>query len=1134
MYRHRVGALYRLELLGDGAVVGFAVVAHLYCRHYITGECRGTGADDTLADVHGGIAAAAHDGGLVVLTVDDHTALAAVVALLGERGVTGIGTPVGTCVYRVVDVEVFAVPHGIHQAAVHAGLEPAVGRHAVGDGVAVGAACVEGRGTHVDVGRAVDVTQISAAVEESVDRTARDVHNRRGAFGGLVKHFGACLMVGTLGLVSVVHELRAAVEALEDVAAVHVDVLQTVDDRCLRCILVVTAAAGEDVLQYLAAVHVEDDIAVLCGVFVSCEPGERGVGHLDAGFRLAFTRHKVIAAVDVALVAEHRTHSAAAVDAAVHQAVVYVQLHILVVGACDELVAGIYTGIVCACGVGTVAGAVDVLELARVDVDDASVHVTGEVVAAVEVVHEVDALEVEVRRAADVTAPAAAIELEEWLVPSLVGLDEGLGHIAALAAAVGLGVGDLRGVVEVQVRGFRDVAAVLVVEVLPVALAAGVYRTRDDGRVGTAQPVVDDDAGGAAVGHRAAAVDCRVDVAAPDVDVRRVDVGFAGYRYHAARRVGRVAGRRGAVGVYLVQVVTDGYEVIASVRTAPDVVHRAAAHVDTRVAADKAADIVAAIQVVDAVVMGLGHVDIRHARHVTHAAAAEDGIGDIYVFAVHLHIGRHTLHVFVVGVLEGLVPSHTACVGAAVDVLGATIRQTYLRHAGSHLVVVVAAEDGAHKYLLAGLRQGVVADGPVVHALLVGAPFAAVVRSVDIVYLRVVEQHNHLVLHTGTVAAAVDGVYVAATGVDVEECRLLVREVAEVGGAYRDIVVNALGLAGVVPLAVARAVEGVYAHRVLHPDIHRVVGLPLVLHRIVFVQLLVQRVDIVRAVGVELLHAVSMRDGAAIVYRAAMVATEGGYLARHVVTGEHGVDVGVAIDVHVGDTVNGGHEAATEHLALYLAAADGGVHLAHLHAVGGTQYRGVLPGLALVLDVAVAGEAHRGVDTGTVDVTHDEAALDVHVGVVVGRYELAHMLVVGVVGHVGIGVVEVFLVVVTRLLGVVAVQVTIRAAIDVAEYHHVTVAHHIGALGSALANGAAVAVGNVHAAVVACHRASHIAADVVATVDVAESTACDIDAARILHVGLAAAAVHIFTDDIGGVQCRHYGTNHARHGAVPA
>ena len=117
------------------------------------------------------------------------------------------------------------------------------------------------------------------------------------------------------------------------------------------------------------------------------------------------------------------------------------------------------------------------MEVAAVDGNLGFVDVTGEVVAAIEVVHQVLAVEFEVGGVVHIRAPATAVEREEGRVIGGVGLDVGVLHVAAHAAAVGRGRFDVGGVVEVDVGGFGDVTPALAlevagVEVVPAAFAA--------------------------------------------------------------------------------------------------------------------------------------------------------------------------------------------------------------------------------------------------------------------------------------------------------------------------------------------------------------------------------------------------------------------------------------------------------------------------------------------------------------------------------------------------------------------------------------------------------------------------------------------------------------------------------------
>ena len=828
-----VGTLNGLEGLGGVALRHAAEVAHLYVAVYIATEHRGAAAEERAHDDHLGVGGYEVVGGVVVLTVYIGTALAAHEAGVVEGHLAAGVTPVSTAVDRVHERQAAGCQR-IAVAVLVAGLEHDVGAvfGVVAVFVAPHSAAVDGVHTDVDIRRAVDDTLIAGAVHVRADGTAGEVHYRRGAHGGHSHTVGAG-GVGTcggltLGRVAVVDELRAAIEALVYLAAVHVDDLQAVDDGRLG--LLVAAAAAEDVAVELTAVDVQHYVGEVFGVADCRGFGARSVGHIAYHVVVGQTGGiDDILAGSALLVGEHSAELAAAVEAAVDLAVVEGDMYVLRVGALDAVAAGIGCGrgvhvcefarqgigvlsVVVAVRIVAVAAAVDVVEVTVVDHHLGAVDVAGEVVAAVEVVHQRVAVELQVGCAADIRAPAAAIDGEERVVPGGVGLDVGVCHIAAATAAVGRGRGDVLGVVQVHIGRAVDVAPTVAVkvagvEVVPAAFTAAVERAVDDSVAGAdavgraAYHVVDHQAGGAAVGHRAAGVHRGVDGAAPDVDVGAVDVGLGSRGYQTCLGMCLVVG---AVVVHVVKLMAHRHEVIAAVRTAPDALYRAAGHIYTGVTLDLAADVVAAIEVPDTVVGGLADVHIGHAFKVAHAAAAEDGVGDRHVVALGEHIGRYVGHLVAADVEERLFLGHVAAVAAAVDVLHIALHQLYAGH-GVHIAEVVAAEDGANVVVrttageAAGQRGGI---GGVAQPC-------------------VVEQYGHLVGHRAAGAAAEDGVYEAAAGVQVDEGAGLVGSATGILRAH--IHPGELRMvAVVVPGTVTRAVDRVDDRRALDEHIGRV------------------------------------------------------------------------------------------------------------------------------------------------------------------------------------------------------------------------------------------------------------------------------------------------------------------------
>ena len=773
---HGIGPLDGTQLArGLAQVVDGAIVAHVDAVVHVAAVGRGAGTDNRVHDVHQRQAAVGvvHIG-VVALAVHTDAALAAIEARFREVGVAHVVTPVGTAVDGGLQLQLggrqgrhtHLAPHAVARlefgVAVFIHHVVAAAVLAQEDVARPHGAVVHSLEAHVDIHRAVHVAQIAAAVDVVLDGAARQVDNRRGAQVGV----GGRLALAGIAVVDV---LRAAIDRLLDQAAVDVQLLEAVDNPIAARL---TGAAGIDVVLEGAAVHVDDDIGIgfggvghqgrigrRVGDGVALAVGQRaeGVGHLAGTASVGEP-----GTLGVALVAHGGAHLAATEHVAVHRAVKEVDLRIFVVGLIEALrnalrkavlgvsnavVAGIDTVVhaahracgtgVVALGIVAVAAAVDEAVLAVAHGDFGLADAAREVVAAIDVVGSlglahVTALQVHVGAHEHIRTPAAAVDGLEGDVPRGVGVDVGVLHVAALAAAIGFGeargVAQIGGVVQVQVAGCRvvvggqHIAVARLVQVLPVALATGIEGAGDGqvgiGDFGRAYLVVHNHVGGAAVTQGTAAEDVGGDGAAVEVDRGGVHKGTSRGAFDL--QGGGVMGGR-LEGVDIPRAI-DIVVVVFAVRAAVDVAHRAAADVDTRVAADGAADVVAAKDVVHRAAADL---HVCHAAHLGHAAAAVDGAVDDGVVIVDADVGRHTGHLVAAGVGEGAAAIHGTHVAAAEHIAHAPFVQHDVGHARRHVVAVVAAEDGAH------------------HPVGVG---------------RAVEQHDDALAHAGAVAAAEDGV----------------------------------------------------------------------------------------------------------------------------------------------------------------------------------------------------------------------------------------------------------------------------------------------------------------------------------------------------------------------------------------
>ena len=451
-----MGALDGFQLTGGTAVVAYlAIVAHVDAAVLVAAGCRGAGSDDGADDVHDGLHVVA--ARVVAVAVDEDAGLATVDTGLAEVGQARAVTPVGTGIDRLVDCEGIGADQGRHGGHVATGgtrFEEGVGIGLSLDGLGPHGALVDGVDTNVDVGRATDDALVAAAVDRVADGAGRHIDDRGGALGG-----GSG--IDALSAVAVAHVGRAAVDRGAHDAAVHVEHLQSVD----QCVAADAArGAGEDVVVEDAAVHVDDDVAVLLRVGVGGGRGHQGVGDLLA----AAVEH--VGSLGVLLVAEGGAQLAAAVEVAREAAVVDFDVHIFGVGHLEALsvgvaavVGGVGAGFAANTGNGAVvfalaahaaeavASAVDVAVSAAIDDDIAGIDVAGEVVAAIDVAGGVEfagdgglaglghTVELHVGGTLHVAAPAAAVDGVEGLCPGGVDGDIGVVGVAATAAAVGGG-----------------------------------------------------------------------------------------------------------------------------------------------------------------------------------------------------------------------------------------------------------------------------------------------------------------------------------------------------------------------------------------------------------------------------------------------------------------------------------------------------------------------------------------------------------------------------------------------------------------------------------------------------------------------------------------------------------------------
>ena len=205
--------------------------------------------------------------------------------------------------------------------------------------------------------------------------------------------------------------------------------------------------------------------------------------------------------------------------------------------------------------------------------------------------------------------------------------------------------------------------------------------------------------------------------------------------------------------------------------------------------------------------------------------------------------------------------------------------------------------------------------------------------------------------------------------------------------------------------------------------------------------------------------------------------------------------------MEVAQSVDGRHVAAAEDVAFNRTAQQREVGRAVLDVVGRSQCIG---------DALV--ETHVGMGSASHDAAHhmgEDQRVGVavehgEVGVVVGRERHSRIFMVGVVVRYVVVVVEDVVVLVVDAQRV-AVVVTVASAHGVAHHSDVAGEEDVGTVAVAVAANDGGGNGG-----------AHVAADIVAAVDVAEGAAVEHTSGGVEHVGHTAAAVDVVTHDVGG------------------
>ena len=214
--------------------------------------------EEGLLDIHSGLVLLVLvEEGVVVVTIHNQSAFAAVKSLLGKVGTTGVVAPVGATVDGTFQHQ-FLSREGGNIAISRTRFELCVGIGVATDGSIPNRTFIDSRKTHIDVSRTVDHAQIAGTIDVVLHHATSQVQHRRGTFGGVGLAF-------TFRRVSVADLFGTAIDRLVDGAAIHVQHLEAVNHETAG---VVTGTTGIDVLRECAAMDIDQHIGII-GSFAS-------------------------------------------------------------------------------------------------------------------------------------------------------------------------------------------------------------------------------------------------------------------------------------------------------------------------------------------------------------------------------------------------------------------------------------------------------------------------------------------------------------------------------------------------------------------------------------------------------------------------------------------------------------------------------------------------------------------------------------------------------------------------------------------------------------------------------------------------------------------------------------------------
>ena len=913
--RQTVASLHRLQLPRGMTVDGRTVVpdVYLFTTHHIAAIHRGTRTEHTLHNVHLRQNVQLVVVGIVVFAVDAHLAFAAEESWRRKVGSTLSTAPVRTGIDTVVQQQL--VGHkGWREASRGAGLEFPIGaggtsHAAILISLAIGHTTVNGVRTNVDIHRTVRQSQIAGTIQVALYLATRDVQD-----GG--RTLGGGTAADTLVRVAVVDALRTTIDRFRHLAAVHVEHFEAIDQRGF--VVPRTAGAGEDVVVEHTSMDIGDDVAVVQGVTMRSRVGQRGVGDL-------MSSHHHILSRGIFLVGEGSAQFSTTIEVAVHFTIVEGKVYVFVIRSS-------LGGAVASRRIVTIAGTIDIVEVARIDGDVALVDVAREVVAAEEAPHivlvrtHIPAVQGHMGRAEDIGSPTATIKVLKGLLPAVMNSDIGVHHVTTTTATIGFGRANQVGMMELHMRGFCDVTVTVAMQVAFVQMFPVSHTTTEDGSgdgevaIAASHRVVHHHTGGATLSHGATTIHATIGgaySATPEIQTCTINVGTSSGSDKFANSVH--AGDR-AEGVNIIEVVANLHEVVTAVGTTEEVMHRTATDVDTGDARDVARDVIATKDIVHTRTLGVSHLHIGGAFHITHAITTKDCVEHCNMRTLQHHMRGDVRHHIAQHVGEIFLGAHHTVVSAAKNGVHHSLRQADVRHHIQHVVDIVAAEDGTH--------------------------------GMDCIR-GVVQQHDDLVFYADTIAASEDSSNGTAGSMDINEGGRLFRgDVARGVGAMRDAFI--LRTAAIIVIgSVTRTINATNLGSIFHTQVGRYIGVPGAGVGVEFCAVGGHHLSVCFR---QCLFLTLAGSNGSIIVVSVDIGTEGTDGARAVVATEEGTinldiaaqcEVGQTVDVRLESTTEGvvDHPSATGHevYGAFLRAAHAGEADGNLHtlSIGGGRRVGV-------------------------------------------------------------------------------------------------------------------------------------------------------------------------------------------------